>query len=395
MCIHLNWKYPCGRCYQCLNKLRSDWSLRLQFENEQHQGYHAILTYKPSCLPYTKNGLPTLKKRDVVLFMKRLRHHVPELKYFVAGEYGSRTARPHYHAVIFGLDTTKSSGKIRTLLQKNWQLGDVRKRSSWIVSDAQLHYVTKDIINLSPASPHQTTSELLMERDSVESAQQFYMDSGLFSSNYVIHLDSDDRVLPFRLVSKGLGIKFVNDNKSKYEGWLEGFENPRCGKEGTRLLDIAELHHHHNNAHEEQARLEYEKLREDWEFLVSQIRYDSQRDCFRLPDELSHLSDTVKRKHIIFDYNKRQSRFGPTETYAMPRYYRERLMSQGLRHAFNFIQSYKHNKRIDSYYRKYYEYDLTHDEPYYLLANREAFKNAFKAYKDRYNKKIADNILFD
>jgi hypothetical protein len=38
------------------------------------------------------------------IFMKRLRHRVKPLKirFFHCGEYGDKTRRPHYHALIFG-----------------------------------------------------------------------------------------------------------------------------------------------------------------------------------------------------------------------------------------------------------------------------------------------------
>lgn len=54
------------------------------------------------------SGLPSLDKRDVQLFMKRLRKKFAPrtIRYYFAGEYGSSTHRPHYHAILFnvGLD---------------------------------------------------------------------------------------------------------------------------------------------------------------------------------------------------------------------------------------------------------------------------------------------------
>lgn len=48
---------------------------------------------------------------DTQKYMKRIRKKYPEMKikYVMAGEYGSKTMRPHYHHIIFGLplDTTK------------------------------------------------------------------------------------------------------------------------------------------------------------------------------------------------------------------------------------------------------------------------------------------------
>jgi hypothetical protein len=49
---------------------------------------------------------PTIAKRDLQLFFKRLRKSLPgvTLKYFAVGEYGEKLSRPHYHVCIFGWD---------------------------------------------------------------------------------------------------------------------------------------------------------------------------------------------------------------------------------------------------------------------------------------------------
>lgn len=57
------------------------------------------LTYADEFLP--KGG--TLDRRAFPLFMKRLRKECGSVRYFHAGEYGERTGRPHYHALLFGL----------------------------------------------------------------------------------------------------------------------------------------------------------------------------------------------------------------------------------------------------------------------------------------------------
>lgn len=51
----------------------------------------------------------TLSPRDITLFLKRLRKHLPpgSLRYFLAGEYGEQTFRPHYHLCLFGFDHEK------------------------------------------------------------------------------------------------------------------------------------------------------------------------------------------------------------------------------------------------------------------------------------------------
>lgn len=61
------------------------------------------LTYEDEHLP----PYGSLSKRDYQLFLKRLRQHTyrnygVKIRYFLVGEYGDKTKRPHYHAIIFG-----------------------------------------------------------------------------------------------------------------------------------------------------------------------------------------------------------------------------------------------------------------------------------------------------
>lgn len=58
------------------------------------------LTYAPEFLPSSGS----LVKRDVQLFMKRLRKFFrgERISFFACGEYGDTTRRAHYHAILFG-----------------------------------------------------------------------------------------------------------------------------------------------------------------------------------------------------------------------------------------------------------------------------------------------------
>lgn len=99
---------PCGNCVGCrLDNARS-WASRLMHERQYHDlAIFLTLTYNVQSLPQP----PCLDKRHFQLFMKRLRkyHHTqnpdaPKIKYYMCGEYGGNTFRPHYHAIVFGLD---------------------------------------------------------------------------------------------------------------------------------------------------------------------------------------------------------------------------------------------------------------------------------------------------
>lgn len=105
--------FPCGQCLACRINRRRIWSTRLWLEAMSHSENMPMitLTYSDDELPYTIDYQPTLCKRDVQLFLKRVRKHLEPLKirFYCAGEYGERTHRPHYHILLFGVGIASSS----------------------------------------------------------------------------------------------------------------------------------------------------------------------------------------------------------------------------------------------------------------------------------------------
>jgi len=86
------------------------------------------LTYSPEKLPADLS----LDHSHVQKFFKRLRKYAPNIRYFMCGEYGENTYRPHYHAIIFGfhfpdrkLVNIRNGNRVYTskLLEKTWGLG--------------------------------------------------------------------------------------------------------------------------------------------------------------------------------------------------------------------------------------------------------------------------------
>lgn len=96
---------PCGRCIGCKLERKRQWALRIMHESQMHERNSFItLTYADESLVYG-GSQPTLDKRELQLFWKRLRKEIPSaIRYFACGEYGSKRSRPHYHACIFGYD---------------------------------------------------------------------------------------------------------------------------------------------------------------------------------------------------------------------------------------------------------------------------------------------------
>lgn len=80
-------------------------------ERQEHELSSFItLTYAPHKLPLDGSLDPEHPKA----FFKKLRKlHEGKIKYFLCGEYGDELQRPHYHAILFGIDWAdkKKAGK--------------------------------------------------------------------------------------------------------------------------------------------------------------------------------------------------------------------------------------------------------------------------------------------
>lgn len=98
---------PCGKCRECRMEYAKQWANRMVLEMQDWpKNLFFTATYNNDNLPYdVSSGMPTLDKRDVQLFMKRLRREFEPrcIRFYFAGEYGTKTHRPHYHAILFNL----------------------------------------------------------------------------------------------------------------------------------------------------------------------------------------------------------------------------------------------------------------------------------------------------
>lgn len=139
---------PCRKCIGCRLDYSRQWADRLMIELQRHESaWFVTLTYDENNVPHAVRPstgeiepYSTLVKRDCQLFMKRLRKaHLKlypdnHLMYYLAGEYGETSGRPHYHAIIFDLVLndlqlwSKSNGfqyYVSEWLQSIWKFGRV------------------------------------------------------------------------------------------------------------------------------------------------------------------------------------------------------------------------------------------------------------------------------
>ncbi len=93
---------PCGNCVGCKAERGRQWAVRMMHEARLHaSSVFVTLTYDEERI--TDNA--SLCPKHFQGFIKRLRKtQQTTLSFFGCGEYGSRTQRPHYHALLFGVD---------------------------------------------------------------------------------------------------------------------------------------------------------------------------------------------------------------------------------------------------------------------------------------------------
>lgn len=183
---------PCGKCPQCIKRRTSAWSFRLmQEEKNSIAAKFLTLTFDTDHIPITRNGYMTLDKTVVQKFIKRLRKAVdkqektktPEqkaeeglktypIKYYYCGEYGGITNRPHYHMILFNVVSP-------SLIEKAWNLGAIHYGE---VSGASVGYTLKYMSKRKRIPMHR----------------------------------NDDRLQEFSLMSKGLGLGYIDEEMKRY-----------------------------------------------------------------------------------------------------------------------------------------------------------------------------------
>lgn len=131
---------PCGTCYACLVNRRESWTIRLTEEAKAHlYCFFITLTYSDENLVYA-NNYTTICKRDVQLFIKKLRKlYTSKIRYYLVGEYGTKTYRPHYHMLLFSETDVNEKD-----IEKTWKLGNIVIGS---VNIKSITYVCKYHVN--------------------------------------------------------------------------------------------------------------------------------------------------------------------------------------------------------------------------------------------------------
>ncbi|AXF52678.1 MAG: replication initiator protein [Microviridae sp.] len=168
---------PCGQCIGCRLERSRQWAVRCIHEAQLHdENCFITLTFSPEHLEKRKQP-DSLDKSEFQRFMKRLRKHFGQqkIRFFHCGEYGEKYGRPHYHAILFGLDfADKQLHRVlnghrlytsRTL-EKIWpygysSIGNVTFESAAYVARYILKKVTGDAADTHYANIDSQTGEII------------------------------------------------------------------------------------------------------------------------------------------------------------------------------------------------------------------------------------------
>lgn len=107
----------CGQCINCRINKRREWTGRIMLESYKNEkSIFLTLTYDEEHIPANRS----LDPNHVKDWIKRLRSELNgrKIRYYLVGEYGDRTERPHYHVALFGCDYADND-----IINKTWNKG--------------------------------------------------------------------------------------------------------------------------------------------------------------------------------------------------------------------------------------------------------------------------------
>lgn len=190
-----NLKLPCGKCTECISKRSIEWATRARHEISLNtQNSFITLTYDEKSLPSIFTVKTQFQK-----FIKKLRKHIKQpIRYMVSHEYGSKTFRPHHHAIIFGynpekqtfLKTTAKGEKLFTSpdITKLWQhgfhsIGQANEKTAYYIASYSLKGKKHTL-----ADP--ITGELVPVADCMDVSKRPAIGYNFFTQNYQQMIDS-------------------------------------------------------------------------------------------------------------------------------------------------------------------------------------------------------------
>lgn len=184
---------PCNRCMACRINKTQEWSLRLLYESEKSVAVFVTLTYDDEHLPSDLS----LHKDDMQRFIKRVRkryagNKASQIKYYLCGEYGPSTLRPHYHLCLFGVDFEPETWVFLKHKEGRDYYYSPTLSELWPFGFNTIDYANKTTMNYVTG---------YIQKKLYGEASQEYKERGV--------------IPPFQLFSRNLGVHFVDKQKGR------------------------------------------------------------------------------------------------------------------------------------------------------------------------------------
>lgn len=241
---------PCGQCPACKMTAASSWANRMEMELPYHENaWFLTLTYDDENVPWShNNGLGvdmgtgeitvenlTLNYKDMQDFWKRLRRNIQyhkrgdekKLMYFQCGEYGGKTHRPHYHAIVYDLPIKQE--ELKEYKRKN---GAIYYNVDWITKVWGMgHVVIAPAEWKAMAYTARYTTKKIYGKD----AKQYYEDMGILPEKIVMSKNP------------AIGARYYEDHKDQiYERDKIQLKNGRVCKPPRYFDKLFDLEHSNN-----------------------------------------------------------------------------------------------------------------------------------------------------
>lgn len=265
-------KLPCGQCIGCRLERARQWAVRCMHEKRM---------WKVNCfvtLTYGNNDLPvggTLVKRDLQLFMKRLRKaHGEDIRFYACGEYGELNQRPHYHVLLFNFDfADKVEIGCNRRGDKYYASGELSEL--WKLGHSLLGEVTFDSAAY--------VARYIMKKVTGERADEHY---SVYDSDGVVH----DRLPEFTVMSRRPGI-----GSSYYESYGDEVRNNDDVVMGGRRVRVPRFYDNRTERVDPECLVELKQKRKRAAVLV---RADNTVERLRVREQVALLKLEQKERSL-------------------------------------------------------------------------------------------------
>lgn len=350
----------------------------------------------------------SVRKKDVQDWIKRarqrrkrlaLKNDEPEQKFtfFITSEYGPRTLRPHYHGVLFGLSAEDSND-----MKIDWMRHHGRK-ISWDnvdLSKGDMSYCAKycskgfyehplcsrDFFYCKPLSINNSSLNI---RPFTEYHSKHYE-----RCIEIFGIDAPIVDPTFHLVSKGLGVKWVEDHLDLVKDFKDiDFKDV----ETTPSIKVAYTPPVPDSPdYDEYIESELGLTKEDAQILFDLTLLKG------LTDEDEHIIKRINKETKTKDYEQCIERLfnsfkyyrtykDQVVPYGVPKYYRTKIFSDGLRAAFtNYVQQINAELYQEKFEQLQAENPSREDSEIVLMLERQDQQEKYRRMSD--SKKRLDKI---